>query len=451
MKTRNSDNNTTQSSTRVNNETINNKIVEEHVELLRTDRPPEADVAFITELISDAQHNFIHLLKQRQKRQNAIDYHNNALAQGLLPNNIRLELHPYKWPASFNVEENRENHKREVKILNTALKEIANNRLNILTISLQQIKEEINKNNEECFILDEIIKSRPITDKFMTYYKELDTQYNMFTNDNITTTIHINTQVTSDDSDTESIQNNNIRTTTNSNNKISKATIAVDLTEANPDKSNNKVNKKKKMNNNITQNNTEIITTNTNKIPNDNNLDARLNTIVTVIETLASVLSNNNNNNNNNNNTYKRNNQSYNNNNYNNNNKNRYNNRSNNDYNSNEYNNYINNNTHNNELSNARNNNINNFNQQRHNNNQQYYNNEINNNNNHFSTQQAVQHGYYNNEIYNNNQYNNNNGQNEEKYQMQKQHHNSNINNNEVNNQRVNIVAPGIQYNPHTY
>ena len=105
MKTRNSDNstqsvpkpcnatldNTTQSSTRVNN-TIHSTITPQvEIEILRTDRPPEGDVAFITELISEAQSHFIHLLTQRQKRQNAIAYHNNALAQGTLPNNIRLE------------------------------------------------------------------------------------------------------------------------------------------------------------------------------------------------------------------------------------------------------------------------------------------------------------------------------------------------------------------------
>lgn len=377
MKTRNSDNTTqsssktnntktdssTQSSSRVDNTINSNAIHDEEIAILRTDRPPEGDVTFITELITEAQSHFIHLLTQRQKRQNAIAYHTNALAQGILPNNIRLELKPYSWPASFDVEENRENHRKEVKILNTALKEIANNRLNILKISLDQIKEEININNEENFILDEIIKTRPITDKFMTYYKSLDTQYNSFTNDNITTTVHISNQTTEEDSDSENSQNNNTNNTNNNNNNydnIKNNNNNADNTNTIVDlaSNSNKKNKKKKNNTNL-QNNSETIITDSNSIviakPNDNNIDTRLNTIVTVIENLANVISNNNNNNN-----YKRNNQNYNNNNYYNNNKQRYNNNKNsNDNYSNGYYNQSNNNN-NYDNNNNRNNNANN-------------------------------------------------------------------------------------------
>ena len=75
MKTRNSDNtahsvpkpsntildNTTQSSTRVNNTIHSITTPQVEIEILRTDRPPEGDVTFITELISEAQSHFIHL------------------------------------------------------------------------------------------------------------------------------------------------------------------------------------------------------------------------------------------------------------------------------------------------------------------------------------------------------------------------------------------------------
>jgi hypothetical protein len=122
-----------------------------------------------------------------------------------------------------------------------------------LKISLDQIKEEINKNSEEDFILDEIIKTRPISDTFMTYYKSLDTQYNSFTNDNITTTIHLSNQTTEEDSDSENSQNNNTHNTNNNNNNndnnknnnsnAANTNTTVDLTS-----NSNKKNKKKKNN-----------------------------------------------------------------------------------------------------------------------------------------------------------------------------------------------------------
>ena len=124
-----------------------------------------------------------------------------------------------------------------------------------MKISLDQIKEEINKNNEEDFILDEILKTRPISDNFMTYYKSLDTQYNTFTNDNITTTIHLSNQTIHEDSDSDNSQinnnvnnnndNNNNKNNNNNNNNINPTytNATVDLTI------NSKKNNKKKKNN----------------------------------------------------------------------------------------------------------------------------------------------------------------------------------------------------------
>ena len=89
------------------------------------------------------QVHFISLLTDRGKRESSIDYIKEAYTQGLLPNNLRFVLAPYTWPASFDENECRANHQKEVKILMTALKAISDNRLDILQISLDKIKDEI--------------------------------------------------------------------------------------------------------------------------------------------------------------------------------------------------------------------------------------------------------------------------------------------------------------------
>jgi hypothetical protein len=227
MKTRTQNTSTSQSSNRsVTIDLITNNTNE----IIKTTNsnefePTEEDKIFMQEYTSNVQSTFIHLLTQRQKRFNAIEYHTCALAQGILPNNIRIILKPYKWPASFNEEENRENHRKEQKILNTALREIANNRLNILQISIEQVKLEINKHNEDDFLLDEIVKIRPATDENLAYYKNISDEYNKFTIDNMTIVTERNKHI-QDISDTDSTNNEAVRQDTNKEDTTAEANIS---------------------------------------------------------------------------------------------------------------------------------------------------------------------------------------------------------------------------------
>ena len=138
---------------------------------------------FLRETASTLQIRYLSLLTAKTKRNNSIDYINNAFAQGQLPNNLRFTLQPYQWPTSFDENENRANHNKQTKILNKALRDIANNRLNILQISLQQITNEINLHREDDFLLNTITKERTITDGLKQYMSNLSNQYQTFAED----------------------------------------------------------------------------------------------------------------------------------------------------------------------------------------------------------------------------------------------------------------------------
>lgn len=104
--------------------------------------------------------------------------------------------------------------RKEQKILNTALCEIANNRLKILQISFEKIKIEINKHNEDDYLLDVLIKTRPVTDNYFTYFKKVSYEYTKFTSDNMTVVTDKNSHI-QDISDTDSTNNGTVIQDTN--------------------------------------------------------------------------------------------------------------------------------------------------------------------------------------------------------------------------------------------
>jgi hypothetical protein len=81
---------------------------------------------------------------------------------------------------------------------------------------LLRLLQEIIKHNDDDYLLDEIIKTRPITDDYIAYYKVFSDQYNSFTNDNMTIVTDRNTDI-QDISDADSSTNNQTNTTNTTN------------------------------------------------------------------------------------------------------------------------------------------------------------------------------------------------------------------------------------------
>lgn len=145
-----------------------------------TGTPTDTDVAFVNKTFDELCHVFSCVKEEREKRVNSINYFERAEAQSSLPTNLRMKLRVNSWPKNFNQDEIQANHLIELRILDAALKSIANNRKNILKLDLIQINEQLAELESETYLSTLLLKQRESLQEHMELLESTDQRFTEF-------------------------------------------------------------------------------------------------------------------------------------------------------------------------------------------------------------------------------------------------------------------------------